>query len=68
MNAGQVHLSQMGPLMHLQNQPKNSDRFWQMMKEKFQQVLAPTILCLTSRTTVTSARIPEEDACHRTRN
>ena len=23
------------------------------------------ILCLTSRTTVTSARIPEEDACHR---
>ena len=27
-----------------------------------------TILCLTSRTTVTSARIPEEDACHRARN
>ena len=27
-----------------------------------------TILCLTSRTTVTSARIPEEDACIRTRN
>ena len=26
------------------------------------------ILCLTSRTTVTSARIPEEDACHRARN
>ena len=27
-----------------------------------------SILCLTSRTTVTSARIPEEDACHRARN
>ena len=27
-----------------------------------------TILCLTLRTTVTSARIPEEDACHRTHN
>ena len=27
-----------------------------------------TILYLTSRTTVTSARIPEEDACHRARN
>ena len=27
-----------------------------------------TILCLTSRTTVTSARILEEDACHRARN
>ena len=27
-----------------------------------------TILCLTSRTTVTSARIPEVDACHRARN
>ena len=27
-----------------------------------------TILCLISRTTVTSARIPEEDACHRVRN
>ena len=26
------------------------------------------ILCLTSRTTVTSARIPEEDNCHRARN
>ena len=26
------------------------------------------ILCLTSRTTVTSARILEEDACHRVRN
>ena len=27
-----------------------------------------SILCLTSRTTVTSARIPEEDACHRAHN
>ena len=27
-----------------------------------------SILCLTSRTTVTSARIPEEDACHCVRN
>ena len=27
-----------------------------------------SILCLTSRTTVTSARIPDEDACHRARN
>ena len=27
-----------------------------------------SILCLTSRTTVTSACIPEEDACHRARN
>ena len=27
-----------------------------------------TILCLTSRTTLTSARITEEDACHRVRN
>ena len=27
-----------------------------------------TILCLTSRTTVTSARIPDEDACHHARN
>ena len=26
------------------------------------------ILCLASRTTVTSARIPEEDAYHRARN
>ena len=26
------------------------------------------ILCLTSRTTVTSGRIPKEDACHRARN
>ena len=26
------------------------------------------VLCLTSRTTVTSARIPEVDACHRARN
>ena len=26
------------------------------------------MLCLTSRTTVTSARIPEEDACHRAPN
>ena len=26
------------------------------------------ILCLASRTTVTSARIPKEDACHRARN
>ena len=29
---------------------------------------SPAILCLTSRTTSTSARIPEEDACHRARN
>ena len=27
-----------------------------------------SILCLTSRTIVTSARIPEEDACYRARN
>ena len=27
-----------------------------------------TILCLTSRTTVTSARIPDKDACHHARN
>ena len=27
-----------------------------------------SILCLTSRTTVTSARIPDENACHRARN
>ena len=27
-----------------------------------------SILCLTSRTTVTSARTPEDDACHRVRN
>ena len=26
------------------------------------------ILCLIPRTTVTSARIPDKDACHRTRN
>ena len=26
------------------------------------------ILCLTSKTTVTSARIPDEDACYRERN
>ena len=31
-------------------------------------VISVAILCLTSRTTVTSARIPEEDACHRARN
>ena len=29
--------------------------------------LKGTILCLTSRTTRTSARIPEEDACQRSR-
>ena len=27
-----------------------------------------SILCLTSRSTMTSARIPQEEACHRTRN
>ena len=31
-------------------------------------VYGNTLLCLTSRTTVTSARIPKEDACHRSRN
>ena len=26
------------------------------------------VLCITPRTTVTSSRIPDEDACHRARN
>ena len=33
--------------------------------ESFTQIF---ILCLTPRTTVTSARIPDKDACHRARN
>ena len=42
--------------------------FWLHSSHNMALYISMAILCLTLRTTVTSARIPEEDVCHRARN
>ena len=54
---------QTGKVVSIQTDGK-MESYWNFKKYWTKQFT----LCLTPRTTVTSARIPDKDACHRKRN